>query len=153
MTGDGGGANWWRKIRRFATAVRAGLGLRAANAPANGRNDANEVVWIEPSGLAQRLKREIAPIIVDVRGADEFQGELGHLADARNIALPELLGRVEELAPYKDHDLVLVCHTQMRSAQAARLLDAAGFHNVAVLRGGMVEWRRQGLPVAPRPRV
>ena len=153
MTGDGGGNNWWREIRCGATALRAGLGLRAAHAPPNSRNRTDEVSWIDPCGLGERLALEIAPIIVDVRGADEFDGDLGHLAGARNIPLPELPGRIDELAPYQDHDLVLVCHTQMRSAQAARLLDGAGFHNVAVLRGGMVEWRRQGLPVAPRPQA
>jgi rhodanese-related sulfurtransferase len=153
MTGNGSGNNWWREIRRVAAVIRVGRGVGAAPTPPTSHNPQDEVSWIEPGILAERLVQAAAPIIVDVRGADEFDGELGHLADARNIALPELPGRIEELARYQDRELVLVCHTQMRSAQAARLLDSAGFRNLAVLRGGMVEWRRRGLPVAPRPRV
>ena len=153
MAGNGGGNNWRREIRRIVAAIRAGRGLFAAPTPPNSYNQPDEVSWIEPGILAERLVHAAAPIIVDVRGADGFDGDLGHLADARNIALPELPGRIEPLARYQDHELVLVCHTQMRSAQAALLLDGAGFRNVAVLRGGMVEWRRRGLPVASRPRV
>ena len=147
MTPDHGGFGWWQKIRRAVTSLGAGM-APPDPAVAIPRSGTDAVSWIEPGGLAERLANGAAPIIVDVRGADEFNGNLGHLADALNIALPELPGRIAEFAQYKDRDLVLVCHTQMRSAQAAQLLNAAGFDNVAVLRGGVVEWRRRGLPVA-----
>jgi rhodanese-related sulfurtransferase len=149
------GSGWRQGIGRVGAILRMGLRPRAAVVaiPPRGDNLGNEVSWIESDGLVERLGQAAAPVIIDVRGADEFDGDLGHLADARNIALPELPGRIAELAPYRDRDLVLVCHTQMRSAQAARLLDGAGFRSVTVLRGGMVEWRRRGLPVAPRPGV
>jgi rhodanese-related sulfurtransferase len=45
---------------------------------------------------------------------------------------------------------VLVCKTDKRSASAAAVLDAAGFGDVFVLRGGMVRWNEAGLPVADR---
>ncbi len=142
MTPDQRGIGWWQKIRRAVTGLGVGM------APAD-PSVAAPVSWIEPGGLAERLANGAAPIIVDVRGADEFNGKLGHLADAlTKHRLPELPGRIAELAQFKDRDLVLVRHIQMRSAQAAQLLNAAGFGNVAVLRGGMVEWRRRGLSVA-----
>src|SRR5271169_1992599 len=90
MAGNGGGNNWWREIRRIVAAIRAGRGLFAAPTPPNSCNQPDEVSWIEPGVLAERLVQAAAPIIVDVRGADGFDGDLGHLADARNIALPEL---------------------------------------------------------------
>jgi rhodanese-related sulfurtransferase len=43
---------------------------------------------------------------------------------------------------------VLVCKTDKRSASAAALLEAAGFRDVFVLRGGMVCWNEAGMPVA-----
>jgi hypothetical protein len=83
MAGNGGGNNWWGEIRRIATAIRPGRGLRAAPTPPYSHNQPDEVSWIEPGILAERLAQAAAPIIVDVRGADEFDGDLGHLADAR----------------------------------------------------------------------
>jgi len=46
--------------------------------------------WIEPTALATWLERDDAPLIVDVRGPDEFGGPLGHIREATNILLVEL---------------------------------------------------------------
>ena len=108
---------------------------------------ADDVSWIEASDLANRLNRDPALTVVDVRAENEFTGELGHLRGARNIPLAELPYRIGELAPFKEHELALVCRTQMRSAKAAPTLSSAGFRKVAVLRGGMVEWNRRQLPL------
>jgi rhodanese-related sulfurtransferase len=99
--------------------------------------------WINVAELVGRLGQKPTPVVVDVRGADEFTGELGHIAGAHNISLGELPGRIGEIEPYKESTIVLVCKTQMRSAKAADLLRQRGFRHVSVLRGGMVEWVRQ----------
>ncbi len=117
--------------------------LRAAKPAA-----APDVTWIDAPDLAARLRRAPMPVILDVRGADEFAGELGHIAGAQNIALGDLPRRLRELERFKDDAVVLVCKTQMRSAKAAATLQDAGFRDVAVLRGGMEEWLRQGRPTA-----
>jgi sterol desaturase/sphingolipid hydroxylase (fatty acid hydroxylase superfamily)/rhodanese-related sulfurtransferase len=104
------------------------------------------VSWIEPSALADRLEREPRPLIIDVRGPEEFAGELGHLAGARNIPLSELPQHLGDLDRFRERQVVLVCRTQMRSAKAAAMLREAGFRDVAVLRGGMVEWARRKSP-------
>ncbi len=49
-----------------------------------------------------------------------------------------------ELSELKDESIVLVCRTHKMSSSAAALLDAAGFTNVGVLRGGMVQWNAEG---------
>jgi rhodanese-related sulfurtransferase len=108
---------------------------------------ADDVSWIVASDLADRLKGDSTLTVVDVRAADEFNGELGHVRGARNIPLAELPHRIGELAPFKEHELALVCRTQMRSAKAAPTLSSTGFRRVTVLRGGMVEWNRRQLPV------
>jgi len=46
--------------------------------------------WIEPAALAMRLERDDAPLILDVRGSDEFTGPLGHIRQATNMPLVEL---------------------------------------------------------------
>jgi len=97
-------------------------------------------VWVEPAELQRWLAGEGAPVIIDVRGPDEFSGPLGHIEGARNIPLADLPPRMPELAA-EGRPLVMVCLTDKRSSQAAADLAAAGIRNVAVLRGGMKSWR------------
>jgi len=97
-------------------------------------------VWVEPAELQRWLAGEGAPVIVDVRGPDEFAGPLGHIDGARNIPLADLPPRLPELAA-EGRPLVMVCLTDKRSSQAAAELLAAGVRHVAVLRGGMKSWR------------
>jgi rhodanese-related sulfurtransferase len=85
--------------------------------------------------------------VVDVRGADEFTGSLGHIAGARNIPVAELNQRLPELVGLEHRPIVLVCRTDKRSGKAARTLHAAGFAQVGVLRQGMEQWKASGLPV------
>jgi rhodanese-related sulfurtransferase/energy-converting hydrogenase Eha subunit A len=99
--------------------------------------------WIDVAELGGRLGQKPMPVVLDVRGADEFTGELGHIAGARNISLGELPGRMDEIEPYRDCTIVLVCKTQVRSARAAALLKERGFRHASVLRGGMLAWVRQ----------
>jgi rhodanese-related sulfurtransferase len=102
-----------------------------------------EPTWLEVGQLRQRLAGPAAPLILDVRGADEFDGPLGHIADARNIPLSELGAHQAELAA-TGRSVVCVCLTDKRSAAAASQLAASGLSDVAVLRGGMKAWREAG---------
>ena len=103
------------------------------------RAHASAPVWVEPAELNRWLAGEGAPIVVDVRGPDEFGGPLGHIDGARNIPLAELPAHTHELAA-EGRALVMVCLTDKRSSQAATELLAAGLRDVAVLRGGMKGW-------------
>ncbi|TMH12009.1 MAG: MBL fold metallo-hydrolase [Betaproteobacteria bacterium] len=80
--------------------------------------------------------------IVDVRERDEFDGPLGRIRGARLMPLAELPKRSDELS--RDRPVVTVCRSGARSAQAALLLQKAGFGDVANLAGGMVRWRAEG---------
>src|SRR5215471_18500650 len=97
-------------------------------------------VWVEAAELRRWLAGEGAPIIVDVRGPDEFQGPLGHIDGARNIPLADVPAQTAALAA-EGRPLVMVCLTDKRSSQAAAELIAAGLDKIAVLRGGMKAWR------------
>jgi rhodanese-related sulfurtransferase len=104
--------------------------------------------WLEPGELRRRLAGAgaaagAAPMIIDVRGPDEFTGSLGHIDGALNIPLAALAAHTGELAR-AGCPIVLVCLTDKRSSQAAAELAAAGARDVAVLRGGMRAWRDGG---------
>ena len=104
------------------------------------RAPAGAPIWIEAAELQRWLAGEGAPVVVDVRGPDEFAGPLGHIDGARNIPLAEVSTHTHELAA-EGRPLVMVCLTDKRSSQAAADLATAGMRNVAVLRGGMKSWR------------
>ena len=104
--------------------------------------------WITPEELARQLGGSNPAIVIDVRGPDEFIGPLGHIEQARNLPVNELPDRVQELATLSGRPIVLVCHTDKRSANAARFLAEARFNNVRALRGGMVRWNEAGLPAS-----
>jgi rhodanese-related sulfurtransferase len=89
--------------------------------------------------LRRRLREATPPLVVDVRGADEFAGPLGHIDGARNIPLADLAAHRAELVA-AGRPVVLVCLTDKRSSTAAAQLAAAGLREVAVLRGGMTAW-------------
>lgn len=105
--------------------------------------------WIEADALAGQLARGGATVI-DVRGPDEFAGPLGHIAGALNLPLDALPARLTEIKALADKPTILVCRTDKRSASAATILQGAGFADVAVLRGGMVQWNQSGRPIEGR---
>lgn len=119
-------------------------------AGASRRAPADAISWIAPRALADRLKRKPRPVIIDVRGPDEFHGPFGHVASALNLPVGELPNRLMEINALKEKPLILVCRTDKRSANAAALLRKSGFHDVHVLRGGMEQWNEYGLPVERR---
>jgi uncharacterized membrane protein YdjX (TVP38/TMEM64 family)/rhodanese-related sulfurtransferase len=97
------------------------------------------------------LKRELDAgedvLLLDVRTAAEFTADLGHIAQARNVPLEELPALLAAFEDRKQRPVRLICRTDRRSVQAARLLAEAGFSNAQVVRGGMSAWRAHGWAV------
>ena len=85
------------------------------------------------------------PIIVDVREISEFKK--GHIADAIHIPVASLESQIKKIDLYKQDDVIVVCHTGMRSATACTSLKKLGFENVFLMTGGMQSWEENKLPV------
>jgi uncharacterized membrane protein YdjX (TVP38/TMEM64 family)/rhodanese-related sulfurtransferase len=105
---------------------------------------------LEVSALRQRLEAGEDVLVLDVRTPAEFDGELGHIAGARNVPLDTLPERSAELEERLERPVFLVCRTDRRSARAAQLLARKGFADVHVVAGGMEAWNAAGLPVEHR---
>ncbi len=80
-----------------------------------------------------------APRLVDVREPYEYQA--GHLADAINIPLGQLPGRLAEVAPATT--AVFICRSGGRSLAACQMALAAGMPAPVNLEGGMLAWAAQ----------
>lgn len=101
--------------------------------------------------LTRRLESGADIFILDVRAPEEFTGEHGHIAGARNIPVEELEQRMDELVDCLERPIAIVCRTDRRSARAALLLARHGFADVRIVRGGMMKWNVEGLPVVRQP--
>lgn len=106
-----------------------------------------QIAWIEANELQQQMTSGAAFTIVDVRGPDEFVGELGHIRGAINIPVGDIANRLIEIKALGDKPVIMVCKTEKRSARAAEFLRNENFAHVRVLRGGMERWKQDGLQV------
>ena len=101
-----------------------------------------ELREVDVAGLKAALAA--GATVVDVRNPDETAA--GHVPGAILLPLPELEGRVGELAAHKGKDLYVICKSGGRSARAAEFLAGQGFTPVNVA-GGTMSWLAQGFPV------
>lgn len=93
--------------------------------------------WIAAHGGDVRL--------IDVREPSELTGELGHILGVERLPLAQLPGPLA--AAPRDLPIVFVCRSGARSGQAALSIAKLGFTRVASLRGGMIAWNQEHLPV------
>lgn len=100
---------------------------------------------IGPAELEAMLASPAPPHVLDVRTPGEFDGI--HIRGAYNVPLELLREHRDDIARHLDQDVVLVCRSGQRAAQADTALQAAGLANVHILDGGMVAWEQQGLAV------
>ena len=78
--------------------------------------------------------------IIDVRRADEFNDELGHIKNAKLITLQtDLKGALKDFDPKKCY--LFVCRSGGRSAKGAQLAISHGVDNVFNMTGGMLKWK------------
>jgi rhodanese-related sulfurtransferase len=102
---------------------------------------------METEEFRRRRETEKNLLVLDVRTAEDFVGEQGHIDGAVNIPVEDLKQRLEEIGDYIEHPVAIVCRTDKRSAKAALLLTEAGYADVHVVHGGMTKWLEAGLPV------
>ena len=100
---------------------------------------------IEASELATRIGSESAPIVLDVRTADEFAA--GHIPGAINVPHAELGERLPTLGLPLDAEIVVHCESGRRAGIAETILLESGYTRVRDLDGHMKGWRAEGLPL------
>jgi rhodanese-related sulfurtransferase len=102
-----------------------------------------QVQTITPQELHQRMQRGEPLEIVDVRSPEEYRQD-GHIRGSQLLPLGELNQKRPNLP--QDRSIICVCRSGNRSHFACEALAGQGFHNVTNLVGGMLAWRRAGLP-------
>jgi sulfur dioxygenase len=116
-----------------------------ANFP--GLSELNRVRQLSADEVSRLLASQNPPLIVDVREPGEYNGELGHIPGSVLIPLRELAGRAGELEAQRNHKIVAVCRSGVRSTTAAAILEGLGYESVYNLKDGMVDWNDRKLAV------
>jgi rhodanese-related sulfurtransferase len=89
-----------------------------------------------------KAAQDSGALLIDVRESSEYRG--GHAPGAKLISLGSLESKFHEIP--KERDILVICQSGMRSAQAAGILARAGYR-VTNVSGGMSNWQRSGLRV------
>lgn len=100
---------------------------------------------LDAATLRQLVGADPGPRVLDVRTPAEF--EAAHIPGAYNVPLDTLREHREDLLAHLDEEVVLVCRSGQRAAQAEQALAVAGLPNLRVLDGGMLAWEAVGAPV------
>jgi len=87
-------------------------------------------------------------VIVDISPVADFNK--GHIVNARNIQASRLAKPDAEILKLKDHKLLVVCKSGQTAIAAANNLRKMGAADVAVLKGGMAQWRADQFPVTTK---
>ena len=101
---------------------------------------------ITPRELADRIARGDTPRIIDVREPHEWA--IARIPGAELIPLATLGAAQSKLDPAAE--IVIHCHSGVRSLWAARHLREAGFKKVLNLTGGITRWSDEVDPTVPK---
>src|SRR5215475_3992860 len=100
---------------------------------------------IDSADLRTLMGSATPPRVLDVRTPGEF--DTVHMPGAYNVPLDLLREHRDEILSHLDQDVVLVCRSGQRAAQAEETLRRAGLTNVHVLDGGITAWEAKGFAV------
>ena len=110
-------------------------------------SELNSVRQLSAQEVQLHRQGSAPPLLLDVREPEEFTGELGHIPGSLLIPLKELPARAKEIDAYKNRDIIVICRAGVRSTTAAAILTGLGFDHISNLKGGMLDWNDQRLPV------
>jgi rhodanese-related sulfurtransferase len=86
------------------------------------------------------------PSLVDVSSVADYNK--GHITGAQNIALSRFAKPDPEIEKLKSKPVLVICKNGVTARQAASSLVKLGVPEVALLKGGMTQWRSDNYPVS-----
>jgi rhodanese-related sulfurtransferase len=84
-------------------------------------------------------------LLLDIREADDYKEF--QIPNSTNIPFGRMTSRLAELDAYKGKPIIVIDHSGLRSPRAWEQLQKAGFTQVTIVKGGIAEWKKAGLPL------
>jgi rhodanese-related sulfurtransferase len=101
------------------------------------------VTEIDSTELKSRLSSDEGPYLLDIRSEAEVVH--GMLPDSTHLPMHLIPLRMNDFP--KDKEIVLYCRSGARSYHACMYLMQQGMQNVINLKGGIIDWARQGYQI------
>lgn len=95
--------------------------------------------------LKEKRDNDDSFVLLDVREPHEYY--IADIPDTTRIPLGHLGNRLDELN--KEKEIIVMCRSGQRSANATQILDQNGFQNAANLKGGILAWSKEIDPSVP----
>ncbi|WP_456403960.1 rhodanese-like domain-containing protein [Thiolapillus sp.] len=102
-----------------------------------------QVKEIDSSTLKKRLDAGEDIVLLDIRSDAEVQQ--GVLPHAEHLAMHLIPLKLQDFP--KDKDIILYCRSGARSYHACAFLEQQGVGNAYNLRGGIIDWARNGYEI------
>jgi len=97
--------------------------------------------------VKQKLDAGDDVLLLDVRSANDYVGEQGHVNGSFLMPLEELANNLEIIEKFQEKTVMIICRTDKRSAKAAAVLIKNGFSDVHVVKQGMTDWNNKNYPL------
>jgi rhodanese-related sulfurtransferase len=83
-------------------------------------------------------------LVLDLRPAQQFNGQTGHIQRATNIPLARLPYRLLEIIPFREETVLIYCESNECAEKGTKVLAASGFESIVLMDGGIDKWIRGG---------
>jgi rhodanese-related sulfurtransferase len=98
---------------------------------------------VQPQEAIQLMNQGAA--VYDLRDAAAFAA--GHITGAKHLDPAQHANAADTLKKFREKLLIVYCETGSKATALTRSLHASGFTKVFNLRGGLAQWRADGLPL------
>ncbi len=105
-------------------------------------------IEVDCASVKQKLDARADFFFIDCREPEEHAA--CKIAGAELWPMSELAGRIPELAPHQDREVIIHCHHGGRSLRVANWLRKNGFPNARSMAGGIDQWSTDIDPAVPR---
>ena len=122
-------------------------------ATSNKKTQAQEVEFITPEELKQKISKNETITIVDLRGPSVFAESDRTVKGSLHTKVRKVVYRLREIP--RDREIITYCACQADEAaiMGAQSLLSGGFKKVRVLKGGWNAWLAAGGQVQPKPKA
>lgn len=95
--------------------------------------------------IAYEILRDNASLLVlDLRSAEAFHGDTGHIWSAYNIPADRLPFRLAEISHFREETFLVYCDTRECAEKGMAVLVSGGFENALLIDGGIEGWIARG---------
>jgi hydroxyacylglutathione hydrolase len=99
---------------------------------------------VSPPIAFEMMRDTPALLILDLRPAEAFHGDTGHIYRAFNIPGDRLPFRLLELSSFREETFLVYCDTRQCGEDGMAVLVSSGFESAVLIDGGIDNWIAKG---------